>query len=102
MYYREWVIVASTLYKIDAIFPFLELGKMNTVTEKYRWYLCSEQTSLTWSCTSTTADVALNPATVFYGEKPNTKAVPINKYIPKIFDYFILHNSIHPRIKMSI
>jgi hypothetical protein len=70
-------------------------------TESFRWYLCVQTEINKWSCVRSTYEKAMNP--FFYGdEKPNTKAIPISKWAPVIFDPFILHKKVHPHLKISM
>ena len=71
-----------------------------SVHNDFRWYLCQQTGLEKWSCVNKTSEEALHP--FFYGEKPLTKAIPIYKWIPRIFDPFILHKSLHPRVAISM
>lgn len=68
----------------------------------YRWYLCVKDIQPTkWSCVrKETEQEALYP--YFYGEQPVTKAIPISKWKPRVFDPLILHYSLHPKIAISM
>jgi hypothetical protein len=76
-------------------------SEMKRINEKYRWYLCLEQSPLVWSCVSADAEKALEPENLFRDGK-GSKAVAVNRFIPKIFDFFYLHQAMHPRVKMSL
>ena len=69
-------------------------------SDKFRWYICQEINPLEWSCNSTTFENAMNP--FFYGTKPNTKAILISKWYPRLLDPIILHQSLHPKIRMNM
>ncbi len=73
-----------------------------TETSSYRWYLCVQQPFPTeWSCVRKESEKeALFP--YFYGERPVTKAIPISKWKPRVFDPLILHYTLHPKIRLSM
>lgn len=67
--------------------------------DPYRWYLCTETKTSSWSCWRTEAEKALTHVS-YEGE--HTRAIMIWKPIPRIFDPLILHKRLHPHVKISM
>lgn len=72
----------------------------------YRWYLCVQETSMKWNCARVNEKTALYPFCEFdykaEAQLPNSKAIPISKWQPKVFDSLILHSRLHPTIRLSM
>ena len=65
-------------------------------TNSYRWYLCVEKSFENWLCEETTAKKALDG----FNTSRRTKAIPINKYVPKIFHKNIITKDLTPTVKL--
>ena len=73
---------------------------MEESQDKYRWYLCVQNKIEKWDCVRTSGVEALRP--FFYGaDHPNTKAIMINKWYPRLFDPLILNWNLHPRVGIN-
>ena len=69
----------------------------------YRFYGCFYQDNHTWNCKEfQTEKNATNYTTLVKNMDLPTLLIPINNYIPKIFDEYIIKNIINDLIKINI
>lgn len=68
----------------------------NEKNDNYRWYVCVEKSPLRWDCIRTNYKSAMAPPS----DTSSTVAVPINKWVPFVLDPFILHKTLHPKIRL--
>jgi len=73
------------------------------VDDKYRFYLCEQQTVLHWKCKKTTYEEATDSRSWLTQSELNraTKMIPIPGFIPHFLDGLIIHSSLRPRVKMN-
>ena len=72
------------------------------LADHYRWYLCIQTKPDKWHCVRTTTEGALEKILVDNKQFTPTKAIPISKYTPKIFDPLILHSKMHPHVGINM
>ena len=72
------------------------------LAERYRWYVCMQEKPDKWSCVRTTPEIALEKYLLDDKRLTPSQAIPISNYTPRIFDPFILHAKMHPRVRISM
>lgn len=74
------------------------------VDEKYRFYLCEQQTALHWKCKKTTYEEGTDSCSLFTQSELNraTKMIPISGFIPRFLDGLIIRSSLRPQVKIDL
>jgi hypothetical protein len=76
------------------------MSDIDKANEKYRWYLCTQTALLGWSCEKKSLHEILNINHVENGV--NSTFIPINKFIPHMFDNLIIKHNIRYMTHVTI
>lgn len=73
-----------------------------TMSNRTRWYLCEMYPNANkWTCRETIQELALDSRYGRFHSGHLTKAIPIESWVPKFLDTWIVRNSLRPKVTFS-